>query len=74
MNEITKRKLNSTQTIIDNLPKLIEAFVSFYGEKEREFIEDKFKNIYFYYNALGQIYKKLLPLINRQKLCPIYTL
>ena len=45
MNEITKRKLNATEAIIDNLPKIIEAFVSFYGEEERKFIEDKFKNM-----------------------------
>ena len=36
MNEITHNKLNSTEAITKNLPKIIEAFVTFYGESERE--------------------------------------
>ena len=43
-NEIIK-KLNSTDTIISSLPKLIEAFVAFYGEDERENIVNKFNNM-----------------------------
>ena len=45
MNEITHNKLNSTEAITKNLPKIIEAFVTFYGESERENIENKFKNM-----------------------------
>lgn len=45
MNEITYNKLNSTEAITKNLPKIIEAFVTFYGESERENIENKFKNM-----------------------------
>lgn len=40
------RKLNSTETIISSIPKLIEAFVTFYGESERQNITDKFANIF----------------------------
>ena len=45
MNEVTYNKLNSTEAITKNLPKIIEAFVTFYGESERENIENKFKNM-----------------------------
>lgn len=45
MNEITKRKLNPTETIKQAIPRLIEAFVMFYGESERENITKKFNNM-----------------------------
>ena len=45
MNEITKRKLNSSSTIMQALPRLIEAFVAFYGESEREKITTKFNKM-----------------------------
>ena len=45
MNEIIKRKLNPTETIKKSLPAIIEAFVSFYGESERERITSKFNNM-----------------------------
>lgn len=45
MNEVTKRKLNSTETIIQAIPRLIEAFVMYYGETEREKITNKFNKM-----------------------------
>ena len=45
MNEIIKRKLNPTETIKKSLPAIIEAFVTFYGESERERITSKFNNM-----------------------------
>lgn len=41
----TYKKLNATETIISSIPKIIEAFVTYYGEEERENIESKFKNL-----------------------------
>lgn len=45
MNETTKKLLNPTETIIQNIPILIEAFVEFYGEENREYITTKFTNL-----------------------------
>ena len=45
MNDITYKKLNATETITKALPKLIEAFTTFYGESERERITEKFNNM-----------------------------
>jgi len=45
MNETVRRKLNGTETILEFIPAYIEAFVSFYGEEERENITRKFNNM-----------------------------
>lgn len=45
MHEETFRRLNPTETIYEYLPIIIEAFVSFYGESERQRITDKFQNM-----------------------------
>lgn len=45
MNDITYKKLNATETITKALPRLIEAFTSFYGESERERITEKFNKM-----------------------------
>ena len=45
MNEQILKKLNPTETIIKSLPAIIEAFVTFYGESERERITAKFQNM-----------------------------
>lgn len=45
MNEQISKKLNPTETIIKSLPAIIEAFVTFYGESERERITNKFQNM-----------------------------
>lgn len=45
MNEETKRKLNSTQTIADNMDNIIEAFVTYYGEENRERITNRLSNM-----------------------------
>ena len=39
------RKLKPTESIINALPSIIEAFVTFYGESERENIQNKFRNL-----------------------------
>ena len=38
-------QLNPTEAIINNLSGIIDAFVDFYGEDEREHITDKFQNM-----------------------------
>ncbi len=41
------KALNSTEVLNNSIPKLIDAFVSFYGEENREFITHKFNNLMF---------------------------
>jgi len=45
MNNQTYKKLNATETITKSLPRIIEAFTTFYGEQERERITEKFNNM-----------------------------
>lgn len=45
MDDFFYKRLNPTQTIKEFLPSLIEVFVAFYGEEERENIEKKFNNL-----------------------------
>ena len=40
-----ERRMNPQKVIEESIPKLIEAFVSFYGEEKREKIEKKFKDL-----------------------------
>lgn len=64
MNEITKRKLNPTEAIAQAIPRLIEAFVMFYGEKERENITRKFNNMI----VVGHMKPKQITAIIREDL------
>lgn len=59
MDERTRRLLNPTKTIVSHLPLIIEAFVEFYGEEERENITKKFKNMVL----IGYISKMNIELI-----------
>lgn len=45
MNEEVLKKINYEETINKALPAIIEAFVTFYGESERERITTRFKNM-----------------------------
>lgn len=45
MNETLYKMLEPTKTIEQSLPKIIEAFVTFYGEENRAYIEEKFNNL-----------------------------
>ena len=45
VSETLYKMLEPTKTIKQSLPKIIEAFVTFYGEENREYIEEKFKNL-----------------------------
>lgn len=45
MNEEILKKINAKETIIKKLDVIIEAFVTFYGESERERITNCFKNM-----------------------------
>ena len=45
MLETYYRMLNPTETIQRAMPAITEAFVTFYGEENREFIEQKFRDI-----------------------------
>lgn len=45
MDERSRRLLNPTETIVSHLPLIIEAFVEFYGEEERENITNKFNHM-----------------------------
>ena len=48
------------ENIIENMPKIIEAFVSFYGEDKREQIEDRFKNSIIAPHYSLEAYKNIL--------------
>lgn len=67
MNDVILKRLNPTQSIIDAMPSIIEAFVMFYGESERENIQNKFKNLVVvgYTNEMKSI-------VNRAKQSPNY--
>lgn len=45
MNKELLKQINPTESIINALPAIIEAFVTFYGESERENITNKFENM-----------------------------
>lgn len=45
MSDFLYKKLNTTKTIVENLPRIIDVFVSFYGEENRTYIENKFRNL-----------------------------
>ena len=45
MNNQLYKKLKATDTITNALPRIIEAFTTFYGEQERERITEKFNNM-----------------------------
>lgn len=45
MTEQIYNKLHPTEAITKAMPKIIEAFVAFYGEEERANIENKFQNM-----------------------------
>ena len=68
MNDAILKRLNPTQSILDAMPSIIEAFVMFYGETERENIQNKFKNLVVvgYTNNMKSI-------INIAKESPNYT-
>lgn len=44
MNSTLYKMLNPTATLEQSLPAIIEAFVLFYGEENRSYIEEKFSN------------------------------
>ncbi|MBR6689949.1 MAG: hypothetical protein IKL65_01290 [Bacilli bacterium] len=45
MNDTLYKLLEPTKTIEESMPRIIEAFVTFYGEENRAYIEEKFKNL-----------------------------
>ena len=54
------KRFHLLENIVNNMPKIIEAFVSFYGEEYRERITEKFNSVIFaaYYKV--ETYKKIL--------------
>lgn len=68
MNSTPYKILNATNTIEQSLPAIIEAFVSFYGEENRNYIEEKFNNTimigYGVPTALEKIIRKTRQNIN----------
>lgn len=67
MNDITYKKLNATETITQALPRLIEAFTTFYGESERERITEKFNNMLIIGYMKPKIISQLLNEDKKQK-------
>ena len=51
MIEDSLRRISDENYIVKNLDNLIEAFVAFYGEEEREYITQKLKSISVIINA-----------------------
>lgn len=45
MNDTLYKMLEPTNTIEQALPKIMQAFIDFYGEENREYIENKFNNL-----------------------------
>ena len=45
MNEETLKKINAKETINNKLNKIIETFITFYGEEERDYITNVFNSI-----------------------------
>lgn len=45
MNDTLYKCLEPNKTIEEAIPSIIEAFVTFYGEENRTYIEEKFKNL-----------------------------
>lgn len=67
MNEKNYKKLNPTQTIQKSFPAIIEAFVTFYGESERQNIETKFKNMLVIGYSSPEEIKRILNDDNKKK-------
>ena len=61
--ETISQRFNASLIIQEKLSQIIEAFVNFYGEKERSYIEDKFKK-WIYVKFLDTIFCRNLPYLN----------
>ncbi len=77
MLETYYRMLNPTETIQRAMPAITEAFVTFYGEENREFIEQKFRDILIIgysspatvkriLNDMKKIKKYLFPMVGKK--------
>lgn len=60
MTENISKKFNATKVIHDKMPQIVDAFVEFYGEDEREYIEDRFKNLYIVGYGNPESYKRII--------------
>ena len=58
--ETISQRFNASIIIREKLPKIIEAFVNFYGEEERDYIEDKFKNVFIVSYGSPKSYERII--------------
>ena len=58
--ETISQRFNASLIIQEKLSQIIEAFVNFYGEKERSYIEDKFKKLYIVSYANPKSYERII--------------
>lgn len=58
--ETISQRFNASIIIREKLPQIIEAFVNFYGEEERNYIEDKFKKTFIVSYASPKSYEKII--------------
>ncbi len=58
--ETISQRFNASIIIREKLPQIIEAFVSFYGEEERDYIEDKFKKVFIVSYGSPKSYERII--------------
>lgn len=58
--ETISQRFNASIIIREKLPQIIEAFVNFYGEEERDYIEDKFKKVFIVSYGSPKSYERII--------------
>lgn len=58
--ETISQRFNASIIIREKLSQIIEAFVNFYGEEERDYIEDKFKNVFIVSYGSPKSYERII--------------
>ena len=69
--ETISQRFNASIIIREKLFQIIEAFVNFYGEEERDYIEDKFKNVFIVSYGSPKSYERIIEK-NDKKVKKIY--
>lgn len=64
--ETISQRFNASMIIKEKLPQVIEAFVNFYGEEERDYIEDKFKKVFIASYASPESYERIIEKSDRK--------
>ena len=58
--ETISQRFNASIIIREKLSQIIEAFVNFYGEEERDYIEKKFKKVFIVSYGSPRSYEKII--------------